>query len=94
MSLTGGIELAPLVVELKADIAGFKSDMSKAAALGAAEANNISKSLTNTAKVGESLTKVGNTLTKFVSVPLAAVAAGSVAMALEFGNSFAKVGRH
>ncbi|MBC3901417.1 phage tail tape measure protein [Acetobacterium malicum] len=91
MSLTGGIELAPLVVELKADIAGFKSDMSKAAALGAAEANNISKSLTNTAKVGESLTKVGNTLTKFVSVPLAAVAAGSVAMALEFGNSFAKV---
>jgi TP901 family phage tail tape measure protein len=91
MSLTGGIELAPLVVELKAEITGFKSDMSEAAALGVAEANNISKSLADTAKVGEKLTDIGGSLTKHVSVPLAAVAAGSVAMALEFGNSFTKV---
>lgn len=91
MSLTGGISLAPLVVELKADIAGFKSDMSKAAALGVTEANSISKSLTNTAKVGEKLTSIGGNLTKFVSIPLAAVSAGAVSMALEFGNSFTKV---
>jgi|LGVF01.2.fsa_nt_gb TP901 family phage tail tape measure protein len=91
MSLTGGIALAPLKVELKANIAGFKSDMSKAAVIGSTQANAISKSLAKTAKVGATLSTVGTNLTKFVSLPLAAVAFASTKMALDFGNDFAKV---
>lgn len=91
MSLTGGIDLAPLVVKIKADVAGFKTDMEAAKVAGVTQANQISKTLNETAKVGKTLDSIGTTLTRNVSVPLALVAAGSVSMALEFGNSFAKV---
>ena len=73
MSITSGISLAPLEVKLKADIAGFKSDMEKARVTGVTEADKISKSLEKTARVGEKLSGVGTSMTKNVSVPLAAV---------------------
>jgi len=91
MSLTGGIKLAPLMVDIKADIKGFKDDMSKASTAGVAEAKKISKELSNVTKVGEGLSKAGSSLTKFVSVPLAGVGIAAGKMAVDFESSFAKV---
>ncbi len=91
MSLTGGIKLAPLMVDIKADIKGFKNDMSKASVAGVAEAKKISKELSNVTKVGEGLSKAGSSLTKFVSVPLAGVGIAAGKMAIDFESSFAKV---
>ncbi len=91
MSLTGGIKLAPLMVDIKADIKGFKDDMSKASKTGVTEARKISKELSNVTKVGEGLSKAGSSLTKFVSVPLAGVGIAAGKMAVDFESSFAKV---
>lgn len=91
MSLTGGIKLAPLMVDIKADIKGFKNDMSKASVTGVAEAKKISKELSNVTKVGEGLSKAGSSLTKFVSVPLAGIGIAAGKMAVDFESSFAKV---
>ncbi|MEG0134193.1 MAG: phage tail tape measure protein, partial [Clostridium sp.] len=91
MSMTSGISLAPLMVDIKADIKGFKNDMSKAAVAGVSEAQKISKELSNTMKVGEGFSKVGGNLTKFVSVPLAGVGIAAGKMAVDFESNFAKV---
>lgn len=89
--LTGGISLAPLKVELKADITGFKSDMEKARVTGVTEAEKISKSLENTAKTGERLSSVGSNLTKYVSLPLAGVATAASKMTMDFSKSMGMV---
>lgn len=91
MSLTGGIELSPLKVQIQADIKGFKSEMEKAKTLGVTKAKEISKSLSDVTKVGESLEKAGKNLTKFVTLPLAGIGAGALKMAVDFESSFAKV---
>ena len=91
MALTNGIKLAPLLVEMKADIKGFKDDMSKASVAGVSEAKKISKELSNVTKVGENLSKTGSNLTKFVSLPLAGVGVAAGKMAIDFESSFAKV---
>lgn len=91
MSLTGGISLAPLMVDIKADIKGFKDDMSKASITGVTEARKISKELSNVTKIGEGFSKAGSNLTKFVSVPLAGVGIAAGKMAVDFESSFAKV---
>lgn len=89
--MAGGIKLAPLLTEMKVDIAGFKSDMSKAAALGVSEADKISKQMSKTAKVGETLSRTGAALTKGLTVPLAGAAIATTKMAVDFESSFAKV---
>lgn len=89
--ITSGIRLAPLMVDIKADIKTFKDDMSKASVAGVAEAKKISKELSNVTKAGEKLSKAGTNLTKFVSVPLAGAAAVSAKLAIDFGDSMAKV---
>ena len=91
MSLTGGISLAPLMVDIKADIKGFKDDMSKASTVGVAEAKKISNELSNVTKVGEDLSKAGSSLTKFVSVPLVGMGIAAGKMAVDFQSSFAQV---
>lgn len=91
MSLTNGIKLAPLMVDIKADIKSFKDDMSKVSVIGVSEAKKISKELANVTKVGQNLSSVGTSLTKFVSVPLAGVSVGITKMAVDFESSFAKV---
>lgn len=91
MSLTGGIDLAPLVVKIKADMSGFKTDMQAAKMVGVSSADQITKSLSGMTKVGDTLSKVGTSLTRNVSIPLGLVAVGAVSMALQFGTSFAKV---
>lgn len=90
-SITSGIKLAPLMVDIKADIKSFKDDMSKASVIGVSEAKKISKELANVTKVGQNLSSVGMSLTKFVSVPLAGVSVGITKMAVDFESSFAKV---
>ncbi len=89
--MSGGIELAPLLTRIKVDTASFKNDMQKAATIGVAEAQKISKSMSNVTKVGDSFVKVGSLLTKGVTVPLAAAAVGTTKMAVDFESSFAKV---
>ncbi|MGL4730324.1 MAG: phage tail tape measure protein [Clostridium sp.] len=91
MGLTSGIQLAPLMVDIKADIKSFKNDMSKAATIGVSEAQKISKELSSVTKVGEGLSKAGSNLTKFVSVPLAGIGMAAGKMAIDFQGSFAKV---
>ncbi|SDO76664.1 phage tail tape measure protein [Clostridium gasigenes] len=86
-----GIALAPLMVDIKADVAGFKNDMSKASTAGVVEAKKISKELANVTKVGENLSKVGGNLTKFVSVPIAGLGLAVGKMAVDFESDFAKV---
>ncbi|MDB1935275.1 phage tail tape measure protein [Clostridium tertium] len=90
-SITSGIKLAPLIIDIKADIKSFKNDMSKASVIGVSEAKKISKELANVTKVGHNLSSVGTSLTKFVSVPLAGVSVGITKMAVDFESSFAKV---
>lgn len=89
--LTGGISLAPLKVELKADITGFKSDMEKARVTGVTEAEKISKSLENTVKTGERLSSVGSKLTKFVSLPVAGIGAAAIKTGIDFESAFTGV---
>lgn len=91
MSLTSGIKLAPLMVDIKADIKGFKDDMSKASKAGVDEAKKISKELANVTKVGESFSKVGSNLTKFVSVPLIGVGAAAAKVGMDFEAQMSRV---
>ncbi len=91
MSFTNGIQLAPLMVDIKADIKSFKDDMSKASVVGVTEAKKIREELANVTKVGQNLSSVGMSLTKFVSLPLAGVSVGITKMAVDFESSFAKV---
>lgn len=90
-SITSGIRLAPLMVDIKADIKTFKDDMSKASVSGVAEAKKISKELSNVTKAGEKLSKAGTNLTKFVTVPLAGAGVAVGKMGMDFESSFAKV---
>lgn len=89
--MAGGLKLAPLLTEMKVDIAGFKSDMSKAAAIGASEADRISKNLEGTARVGEKLSKAGDVLMKGLTLPIVGAGVASAKMAVNFESDFAKV---
>lgn len=90
-SLTSGIKLAPLLVDIKADIKGFKNDMSKAAITGVGEAKKISKELANVTKVGENLSSVGTSLTKFISVPLIGVGVAASKVGMNFEAQMSRV---
>lgn len=84
---SGGIKLAPLLTEMKVDIKNFQSDMEKAKVVGKKAAEEISKELEGTAKVGESLSKVGNYLTLGVTAPLLAAGAAVGKFAIDSENS-------
>lgn len=87
----GVLKLAPLMTEIKVDIANFKSDMEKAGAIGSSEARKISKELETTTKIGESLSKTGSLLTKGLTLPLIGAGTATTKMAVDFESSFAKV---
>lgn len=91
MSFTNGIKLAPLMVDIKADIKGFKDDMSKAATAGVGEAKKISKELSNVTKVGENLSSVGSSLTKYVSLPLIGVGVAASKVGMDFEAQMSRV---
>ena len=90
-SLTTGIQLAPLLVDIKVDIASFKSSMDEASSKGVTEAKRISKELSNVSKVGENLSKVGSTLTKKVSLPLAGVGILATKVGMDFESGMSQV---
>lgn len=87
----GGIQLAPLLTEIKVNIDNFKSDMDKAAAIGTNGAKRISDQMKNVTKASESLNKVGKTLTTSLTVPIVAAGTASAKMAMDFESDFAKV---
>lgn len=89
--MDGSIKLAPLMTEIKVDIDNFKSDMSKAATVGVAEAERISKKLSTTAKVGDILSKAGTALTLGLTAPIVGAGVSVTKMAVDFESSFAKV---
>lgn len=89
--MAGGIKLAPLKTEIKVDIDNFKSDMHKAAAIGVSEAERISKSLSTTAKIGDTLSRTGSSLTKGLTLPIVGVGTALTTMAVDFESKFAKV---
>lgn len=90
-SLTSGIQLAPLSVDIIANYGSFKSDMAKVSATGTStvsQLNNSFKSLTST---GNAISSVGSTLTKSVTLPLAGAGLACTKMAMDFDVNFAKV---
>ena len=89
--MNGGIALAPLYTEIRANIEGFKSDMEKAKSYGVAAAKNMSEQLAGTAKIGKKLTDIGKTMTKYVTLPIVAAGTASTKFAMDFANSMAKV---
>ena len=89
--MTGGMQLASLWTEVKVDIAGFKSDMDKISVEAKAKANEVSKQMEKTVKVGENMSKLGGTLTKTLTVPLAGAGIAATKMAVDYESSFAKV---
>lgn len=91
MSLLGGIEIAPLKVQIKTDIKSFKSDMEKVKTEAVSKAKEISKQMESTIKVGEKMSKLGSTMTKALTVPITGVGTAITKMAVDFESSFAKV---
>ena len=89
--MNGGIALAPLYTEIRANIEGFKSDMEKAKSYGVAAAKNMSEQLAGTAKIGKKLTDIGKTMTKYVTLPIVAAGTASTKFAMDFADSMAKV---
>lgn len=89
--MQGGIQLAPLLTEIKVDIKGFKDDLSKASVIGKSEADKISNQLVGTAKAGKSLSGVGSKLTKGLTGLLTGVGIAAGKMAMDFESSFAQV---
>ena len=89
--MSGGIRLAPLLTEIKVNIDNFKSDMDKAASIGANGAKRISDQMKNVTNAGESMNKVGKTLTTNLTVPIIAAGTASAKMAMDFESDFAKV---
>lgn len=89
--MDSGLKLAPLLTEIKVDIAGFKKNMGEASKIGVAEAEKISKKMENVAKVGDTLSKTGDKLTKGLTLPIIGVGAATTKMAVDFESSFAKV---
>lgn len=81
MSITSGIQLAPLVVDIKAN--------SKQLINGVNEATNTS--IAKAEALGNSLSNTGAKITKSITLPIAGAEVAIGKMALGFDTSFAKV---
>lgn len=89
--MPGSLKLAPLMMDIKVDIANFKSDMGKIKTEAVAKANEVSKQMEKTIKVGNQMSNVGGKLTKAVTLPLAGAGIAATKMAIDYESSFAKV---
>lgn len=90
-SLTSGIQLAPLSVDIRANYGSFKSDMASVSSTGVTTASQLSKTFSSMTSVGNAISGVGSTLTKSVTVPLVAAGTACTKMAMSFDTNFAKV---
>lgn len=91
MNLTSGISLAPLQVEINTDLAGFKSDMSRAQAIGVQGADNISASLSKAARVGDSISGLGSKLTMGLTLPLAGLSLAIGKIGMDYESQMSRV---
>jgi TP901 family phage tail tape measure protein len=83
--LTGGVTLAPLLVDIQTDVAGFRRDMSEVSSVGVEQANNLSNNLSGQAKkIGTKLSDMGKSFTMGLTLPLV----GAGVAALKVGNDF------
>lgn len=76
-----------LTVQLRALVQGYTANMAKAAAA----TGPLEKSLARTQRAGVAMSRIGDKLTTRVSLPLAAVGAASVKMAMDFDSSMSKI---
>lgn len=86
-----GIQLAPLVTDLKIDIKSFKTDMGKITTEAIGEAKKISSEMAKVSKVGATMSSIGSSATKYATVPLIGAATAATKFAKDFGDSAAKV---
>lgn len=91
MAMLGGIELAPLLTKIKVDIKGFQTDMDKVKTEAIGKANEVSKEMEKTIKVGENMSKLGGTMTKTLTLPILGAGTAVAKLAVDYETSFAKV---
>ena len=91
MSLSGGIELAPLITKIKVDIAGFKKDMEGVKSEAVTKAKEVSKEMESTAKVGQTMSKVGGQATKLLTVPLLAAGGAAAKLSMDLSKNMGLV---
>ena len=91
MGLLGGIKLAPLLTEIKVDIAGFKSEMDKVATEATTRAEAMSKQMASAADVGKTMSSVGTKATALVTVPLLGAATAASKLSMDLSNNMGMV---
>jgi len=89
--LAGGIQLAPLITQMKVDIRSFKSDMDKVRVEAVSKAKEVSKGIESAAKVGKKMSDIGGTMTKKVTLPIVAAGTAAAKFSMDFHQSLAKV---
>lgn len=92
MSLTGGINLAPIEVQIKANIENFKNGMNQMVSAAQAAAQNTENKFSALSNIGGKLTSIGTTLTNNVTKPILEVGATAVKTAANFDSAMSKVG--
>ncbi|AUM96145.1 MULTISPECIES: phage tail tape measure protein [Clostridium] len=89
--MAGGIQLAPLITQMKVDLKSFKSDMDKVKTEAVGKAKEVSKSMESAAKVGKKMSDIGGTMTKKVTLPIVAAGTAAAKFSMDFHQSLAKV---
>lgn len=88
--MASGIQLAPLLTEIKLNLDSFKKNTKsveeETKSLGKKIADNL-----NGEKIGANLTKLGGTLTKNLTLPIVGVSTVCGKLAMDFESSMAKV---
>lgn len=88
--MASGIQLAPLLTEIKLNLDNFKKNTKsveeETKSLGKKIADNL-----NGEKIGANLTKLGGTLTKNLTLPIVGVSTVCGKLAMDFESSMAKV---
>lgn len=86
-----GLKLAPILQQIKVDIADYKKQMKTVAGEATKAVNETKKSFAGLQKASDTLKSVGSTLTKKVTLPIVAAGGACLGMAVQFEDSFAKV---
>lgn len=89
--MAGGIQLAPLLTQMKVDIKTFKSDMDRIKVEAVGRAEEVSKEMTKAAKVGEKMSEIGGKLTKTITLPIIGAGTAAAKFSMDFEDSIAKV---
>jgi TP901 family phage tail tape measure protein len=76
-----------LSVSIKADVSAYSRAMKRAGA----ETDNFTRKMSHVGRAGMSMSRLGDTMTRSVTLPILAVGAAAVKMALDFDNSFTKM---